>query len=220
MAIEEKPTEEASEKPAERPKYVEPKTDHYKKWGARMLKNPTQNVSVARIKTKEFQDILDTMFKEIEGIGFGLAANQFGIPESFTVIEITPVPHRPNREIVPKTALINPKIIEYSKELQYGWEACLSCPGSTMFYVPRSKSIKATYLDRDANPVETTVTDLTAVVFQHEIDHLNGYICGERVLVVDGKVAKGAIISREEYFKNARQVPEGAKHLVKEEDTK
>lgn len=223
MAIEEKPEENETEKPkekSEKPKYIVPKTDHYKKWGAKMLKNPTQNVPVDRIKTKEFQDTLDTMFKEIKGVGFGLAANQFGIPQNFAVIEIVLVPHRSNREVVPETAIINPKIVEYSKELQYGWESCLSCPGSTMFYIPRSKWIKVAYFDRDANPVEKTVADLTAIVFQHEIDHLNGWVCGERVLVVDGAVAKGAIISREEYFKNARQVPEGAKHLVKEEDTK
>ena len=45
----------------------------------------------------------------------------------------------------------------------------------------RAALIKVTGLDRDGKKIEITADGLLATVFQHEIDHLDGYVCIDRV---------------------------------------
>lgn len=186
----------------------------FTEWGEAVLSEPTKTVPADYIKSPEFKKIVGGMFKTIEGIGVGLAANQIGIPYRFAVVVIKPTVNRPNIPSVPPTVLINPKILDRSKELQYGWEACLSCNG-TWFYTPRARWIKVSYVNGENKKITQKVEGFPAVVFQHEIDHLDGNICGERVLVVDGKVAKGSIITVDQYRRNPNRIPEGAKKLIK-----
>jgi len=191
----------------------------FTQWGNPILQEPTKLVKKSFIKTPEFQTTIDKMFAIMEGIGWGIAANQLGMPMRFAIIEIRPIEKHPDWSVVPPTVLINPEILEKSKDFVYNWEACLSCPNETMFYVPRSSWIKVKYLDRNAKTITEKVEGLAAIVYQHEIDHLDGHICGERVLVVDGKVAKGAIMALDEWRKH-HEVPEGAKHLVSSENNR
>ena len=186
----------------------------FTEWGSEVLSTPTKPLSIEYIKSLAFKDIVKKMFKTIDGIGVGLAANQVGIPLRFAVVVIKPTVNRPNIPAVPPTVLINPKILSYSKELQYGWEACLSCYG-TWFYIPRSKWIKVTYTDANSKKITQKVEGFPAVVFQHEIDHLYGNICGERVMVKNGRVVKGSIITVNQYRQNPARIPEGARHFLK-----
>lgn len=188
-------------------------------WGEKVLSEPTKLLTPAYMKSVEFKNIVRGMFEAINGIGVGLAANQIGLPYRFAVVVIKPTENRPGIPSVPPTVLINPKILSRSKDLQYGWEACLSCEG-TWFFTPRSKWIKVSYIDGNYKKITEKVEGFPAVVFQHEIDHLDGNICGERVLVVKGKVAKGAIITLDQYKKDPRRIPEGARHLVKAQKKK
>lgn len=187
----------------------------FTKWGEAILHTPTQKVPEKLIKTKEFQEIIDKMINLIKGKAFGLAANQINLPISLAVASIFYKTEKGIETILEPIEIINPEILEHSKELIYGWETCLSCPGGTTFFIPRYNSIKVSYLDRNGKKITKKYDGIKAIVLQHEIDHLHGRVCGERVLVVNGEVPKGAIISREEYENNPWQIPEGARHFIK-----
>ena len=47
--------------------------------------------------------------------------------------------------------------------------------------MPRHKSIRAVYRDRNDNLVEEGFSDFAARVFQHEYDHINGVVFLDRV---------------------------------------
>ena len=66
--------------------------------------------------------------------------------------------------------MLNPKIIEHSKEYYKVKEGCLSLEGvrDTIRY----KKIKVSYENLEMK----TYTGFTAQIIQHEIDHLNGII--------------------------------------------
>ena len=169
------------------------KQDPFTHWGDPVLFAPTKPLKMAYIKSAEFKENVEKMFRLIKGIGVGLAANQIGLPMKFAVIMIEPNPRRPNLVPLPRTVIVNPVIKEYSKEKQGGWEGCLSCAGP-YFFVERAKWIDVQYIDGfTAKKVNRRVEDFQAVVFQHEIDHLYGKVCGEQVIVRNGKVVPGAI---------------------------
>ncbi|MDE6958461.1 MAG: peptide deformylase, partial [Helicobacter apodemus] len=89
--------------------------------------------------------------------------------------------------------VINPEILEKSGE-KFFREGCLSVPD---FYadVKRFQKVKVAYQDRFGNPKEIEAQDYLAVVFQHEIDHLNG------VLFID----KLSILKRKKFEKAFKQ---------------
>lgn len=95
--------------------------------------------------------------------GIGLAANQCGVFERMFVMQ-----H--DGKIM---TCINPKIIDESDETQDVKEGCLSFPG--MFLnLKRSKWINAQWTDEEGTEYEAMMEGMPAVVFQHELDHLNG----------------------------------------------
>lgn len=112
------------------------------------------------------EDMFDTMY---EAKGVGLAAPQVGILRRICVIDVMD-----EDPII----LINPEIIEKSGE-QRDEEGCLSVPGKVA-YVKRADYVKVKSLDMDMNPVEIEGEGLRARAIQHEMDHLDGILYGER----------------------------------------
>ena len=80
-------------------------------------------------------------------------------------------------------ALFNPEIIEVSDELVYETEGCLSYPG---LYVKilRPKSLSASWEDASGENFSGYFSDLSARIFLHEMDHMEGNIYYERAKVV------------------------------------
>lgn len=77
--------------------------------------------------------------------------------------------------------MINPEIIGYSREETYlpGGEGCLSVDRPTSGLTPRyyAIQIRGYHLDLDtqtAKPIELRLEGYPAIVFQHELDHLDG----------------------------------------------
>jgi peptide deformylase len=71
--------------------------------------------------------------------------------------------------------MINPEIVRRSKDLFAFEEACLSLPkmkGDVMRY----RQIKVSYRTPDGKQKIEKVTDMSAVIIQHEIDHLDGVL--------------------------------------------
>ena len=76
--------------------------------------------------------------------------------------------------------IINPSLEILDNTKQGFWEGCLSVPG-LRGYVERPRQLRITYLDEDAIQNEIIVEDFLATVFQHELDHLFGYLYVDRL---------------------------------------
>lgn len=108
----------------------------------------------------------------------GLAAPQIGILKRMFVI----VAYDFNGELF-VLPLINPKILSHSKEIIYlpGGEGCLSVDRKTEGITPRYQTIeiealKYNYQNDTFEEIKTTYIDYISIVFQHELDHLNGIL--------------------------------------------
>lgn len=113
------------------------------------------------------KDMLETLYQTPGGIG--LAAPQVGESVRMVVIDVA---HRLEEENDEPLVIINPEIVEAEGEIEFE-EGCLSFPGYTT-EITRSEMVRVQALDLNENPVEYVVNDFLAIVFQHELDHLNG----------------------------------------------
>ncbi len=76
--------------------------------------------------------------------------------------------------------LINPVIKPLSKEMEDGWEGCLSVPGLRGL-VPRYTHIEYSGFDAEGKPFSREVKGFHARVVQHEVDHLDGILYPHRI---------------------------------------
>lgn len=102
--------------------------------------------------------------------GVGLAGPQVGVSLRVIVVQDG------DKAIV----CVNPEITRQSKETAIEEEGCLSIP-TIFLLIRRPVSITVTYRDLNGERVKRNVTGLTARIFQHEIDHLNGILIINRV---------------------------------------
>jgi len=104
-------------------------------------------------------DLAETM---LANNGIGLSANQCGLPYRVFVML--------GKELIP---CFNPRIVDMSQETIVLEEGCLSYP-DLFVKVKRPRRIKVRFADPNGQ-VRTEIFDgMTARVFQHELDHLNG----------------------------------------------
>lgn len=103
----------------------------------------------------------------------GLAAPQINVSKRMIVVHAKDEKGRQH-----SYALFNPKIISHSVEKTYliQGEGCLSVDKDIPGYVPRYARITVTGTDLDGNEVKLRLRGYIAVIFQHEIDHLNGIL--------------------------------------------
>src|SRR5919108_639585 len=101
-------------------------------------------------------------------------APQVGIPLRVAVVEV-------DKKLF---TLVNPEIIERSKETQHGPEGCLSIPGYWAD-VERAMKVRVRALDRNGKRFTTTGEGFLARAFQHEIDHLDGILYIDRLPSLD-----------------------------------
>jgi len=103
-------------------------------------------------------------------MGVGIAAPQVGVLKNIIWVQ------RFDKENFPFEVYLNPKIVFYSEEKQTLKEGCLSIPNRTETLNSRSYAITIEYDTMNAEHKSETVNSFTSVVFQHEIDHLNGIL--------------------------------------------
>lgn len=138
-------------------------------------------VPADRIKTREFQRLIDDMIETMhEYNGVGLAAPQVHLPIQLAVLEVHDHPRYPDMPDVPLTVLINPVVTILDRTLVEEWEGCLSVP-DLRGRVPRFKQLRVTALGRDAEMEEIVASDFHARVIQHETDHLKGEVYLDRM---------------------------------------
>jgi peptide deformylase len=103
--------------------------------------------------------------------GIGLAAPQVGVSARFFVLGL---PRDRDR------VFVNPRIVESSMRLVRSEESCLSLPGVTV-EVERSAWVNVIAWDELGNQFELRARGLLARAIQHEIDHLDGVLCIDRI---------------------------------------
>lgn len=106
--------------------------------------------------------------------GVGIAAPQVGINKNLIVVQ------RFDKEGEPFESYINPKIIWKSKFTRKGVEGCLSIPDRRE-EVLRSYTIRLQHINKDGKIIEENIEGFTAVIFQHEVDHLYGILYPDRI---------------------------------------
>ena len=162
--------------------------------------NPIIQKKLRRVSVEEGEEIAAELFQILNkrGDGIGLAANQVGIDASVAVVNV--------REPI---VLINPEIVSRETEIPF-YEGCLSYPGkgvNTKRYETvevKSDTVEGTMIFSGVDTVESGkgswehsevkedrhVRTLEAVCVQHEIDHLNGIRCLDRVVDTTIRVEK------------------------------
>lgn len=146
-----------------------------KKYPDKILKEKTTLIEPKSIQNGDFQRLIDDMAETMYAVkGIGLAANQVGIPKRLCVVDTSI-----REQKSPLIVLINPVIIgrEGKEEAE---EGCLSLPGYLQT-IKRSAKVIVKALDREGKPMEMEATGLLARVFQHEIDHLDGFLMIDRI---------------------------------------
>ena len=121
------------------------------------------------LKMRMFKAVTDTSHK-----GVGIAAPQVGINRNLIWVK------RYDKLNAPFEFFINPKIIWHSKLLRKGFEGDLSFK-ENWGDVVRSHSILVSYTDTNGGQHIEMLEDFTAVIFQHETDHLFGILLTDRL---------------------------------------
>lgn len=105
--------------------------------------------------------------------GVGLAAPQINVSKRIIAVHTTDE----NDELF-SHILFNPKVISHSVEKTYlpGGEGCLSIDREIPGYVPRYSRITVRATNIEGNEIKLRLSGFTAIVCQHEIDHLNGVL--------------------------------------------
>ncbi len=114
--------------------------------------------------------------------GIGLSATQIGIPiTAFAMIS-------DGQPFV----VINPKILEWSDDTEHMKEGCLTFP-HLYFSVSRSASIATRFQFADGQEQQGAFKGMSARIFQHEMDHMEG---GLFIDIISGFKLKSAMRKR------------------------
>ena len=150
--------------------------------GHPILRNKTKDIPINEIKSDNTQKIIDKMIKTMrKHNGAGLAANQIYEPIRICIIEVLDNPRYKHLNTIPLKVLINPKVIIKKDTATFNsYEGCLSVP-NLRGKVKRYNTINVTYYTMDAKKITENIKGLESIVYQHEIDHLDGYLFTDKV---------------------------------------
>lgn len=135
-----------------------------------LLRKESLPVSEQMLRSEEYALLRERMLLTVQNPdaeGVGIAAPQVGVRRNIIAVQ------RFDKEGEPFEFYLNPEIVELLGEKADGGEGCLSVP-ELYGNVSRWQEIVLRY--RDEQWVEHTerIEGFTAVIFQHEVDHLSG----------------------------------------------
>ena len=150
--------------------------------GHPILRNKTKDIPINEIKSENTKKIIEKMIKTMrKHNGAGLAANQIYEPIRICIIEVLDNPRYKHLNTIPLKVLINPKVIIKKDTATFNsYEGCLSVP-NLRGKVKRYNTINVTYYNMDAKKITEDIKGLESIVYQHEIDHLDGYLFTDKV---------------------------------------
>jgi peptide deformylase len=158
--------------------------------GHPVLRQRARELARDEIGSPAIQDLIARMRDTMrDAPGVGLAAPQIGEPLQLAVVEDPPQLHagltpeqlaERERAAVPFQVIINPRLVPDGPEIVHAYEGCLSFSGFAMI-VPRWRRVRVEALDEHGAPVALIASGWAARIFQHEIDHLHGIVCCDRM---------------------------------------
>jgi len=120
---------------------------------------------------KDRKELSDKMYKSmIKYGGIGLSANQVGLPFRMFVMG-----GHPQIEDGKVRNCFNPIIKDLSEETVLMKEGCLSFP-FLFLSIKRPQWVNVQYTDENGKTVEEYLHGMSARIFQHENEHMNGYV--------------------------------------------
>jgi peptide deformylase len=141
--------------------------------------------------TDEVRRVVQRMLQLMhEARGVGLAAPQVGLAWRLFVANAS---GEPEDDFV----FINPKLSSPSSETHIHEEGCLSLPHITG-EITRPIEISINALDEHGQPFQLTSNELSARVWQHENDHLDGILILDRMPAIDKVANKQAVLELEQ----------------------
>ena len=127
--------------------------------------------------TDEIRALANDMLEVVYGEpGIGLAAPQVGEPVRLIVVDTQWTEDGAERNPL---VLVNPEIHDPQGRIVWT-EGCLSVPDFEA-EVERAERVRLQARDLDDNEIAIEASDLQAVCFQHEIDHLDGILFIDRI---------------------------------------
>jgi len=151
----------------------------------------TDNVSDSIILRTQSRDVtpnisdpfLNTLIKRMyatvtdsTSLGVGIAAPQVGVLKKVILVQRFDKPGEPFE------TYINPKILQWTKKKQDCKEGCLSVPNIQGTTKTRAYAILIEYYTIYGKKQTEMIEGYTAVIFQHETDHLNGILFFDHLL--------------------------------------
>ncbi|MDR3667962.1 MAG: peptide deformylase [Ignavibacteriaceae bacterium] len=149
----------------------------YNKRDSLLLRTKCEDIVPDSVNTI-LQNLLKRMYRTVNDSlskGVGIAAPQVGILKNIIWVQ------RYDKPSNPFEVYFNPIIIQYTKKKLSWVEGCLSIPGRKDTTTTRSYAILVDYMKPDKSHKIEMVEGFTAIIFQHEIDHLNGIIYLDRL---------------------------------------
>ena len=142
-----------------------------------ILRTPSVDLTDKQLQSKQFRTLSEKMLKTVQSPqqgGVGIAAPQVGINRRIVAVQ------RLDKEGEPFEVYANIHVDSLFGAVSRGQEGCLSVPGKRGF-VSRYGSVIVRYTDPATLAVRRdTVHGYTAVIFQHECDHLDGILYTDR----------------------------------------
>lgn len=144
-----------------------------------VLRASSSNLSKKALQSEDYASLCSLMVATVthpSQDGVGIAGPQVGLNRRVVAVQ------RFDKEGEPFEVYPNISIVWASDSLEAGPEGCLSVPDRRED-VMRSTEIEIEYAD-SSNGYETVrerVSGFTAVIFQHEIDHLDGILYIDRL---------------------------------------
>lgn len=124
-------------------------------------------------KNKILEHFIKRLYRTVTdsiSLGAGIAAPQVGILKNIIWVQ------RFDKENFPFEVCLNPIIVQYSGKKQTNKEGCLSIPNRREILDNRAYAILIEYDTENGDHKTEMVEGFTSVIFQHEIDHLNGIL--------------------------------------------
>ncbi len=141
-----------------------------------ILRTPSQDLGAAELQSAELQTLLAKMYRTLTDPsqdGVGIAAPQVGINRRIVLVM------RYDKADKPIEPYLNIHIDSLWGQKTPGPEGCLSVP-PYRGVVQRYPNVQISYLQPDGTPVTEKVEGYSAIIFQHECDHLDGILYTDR----------------------------------------
>jgi peptide deformylase len=146
---------------------------------------------VLRMKAREVEQFDDDLRRlvarmtalMVDARGVGLAATQVGVLRRVAIVQFGEDP---------PVALVNPRLVEQSDEVETDDEGCLSLQG-VLVPVERPLRVVVEAKDADGDDLRLELEEHGARVAQHELDHLDGVLMLERTTPEARREALGTL---------------------------